>query len=94
LTYIGLAQQNIDQSIMQKHRTHSDEAFKKNATKLSYANPNTVRAVVEENLMQSCPKCPKLINCMDGARSFWILSCVTEKRSGEGSIFCNYTEKT
>ena len=33
---------------MQKHRNQYDEKFKKNAVKLSYASPKTVRAVAED----------------------------------------------
>lgn len=33
---------------MQKHRNQYDEEFKKNAVKLSYASPKTIRAVAED----------------------------------------------
>ncbi len=34
--------------IMLKHRNHYDEEFKKNAVKLSYASPKTVREIAED----------------------------------------------
>ncbi len=33
---------------MLKHRNHYDEEFKKNAVKLSYASPKTVREIAED----------------------------------------------